>query len=120
MLSGTVVNLFLLRSRLFKSGKLTYPVPWATTEATSNLASPGQYKKVLSDAGFAILTETNRRDFAIEFFEELQAKIKANGGPPPLGLHTLMGESTGNKIKNMVGDIIGGLTAPVEIIAVKQ
>ena len=48
-------------------GELTYPVPWATTADTSVVSTPKQYKDALWDAGFAIVVERNRRDFALAF-----------------------------------------------------
>ncbi len=100
-------------------GDLVYPVPWATEGGTSKLSSPEQYKLALSDAGFRISNESDRRDFSLEFFGQLRAKNQANGGPPPLGLHVLMKESTATKIQNMIRNLEGGLIAPVEIIAYK-
>lgn len=100
-------------------GKLNYPVPWATESNTCKLSSPSQYIQALNDAGFEVAKENNRRDFALNFFKQLRAKVEANGGPPPLGLHTLMQESTSIKIKNMIDNITEGYVAPVEIIAQK-
>ena len=102
-----------------KDGELTYPVPWATDNSTSNLSSPEQYTQALCDAGFEVSTENNRRDFALDFFKQLRAKTEASGGPPPLGLHTLMQESTADKIKNMIENISESYIAPVEVIARK-
>ena len=102
-----------------KDGELTYPVPWATDNSTSNLATPDQYAQALCDAGFEIYNENNRRDFALDFFKQLRAKTEASGGPPPLGLHTLMQESTADKIKNMIENISANYIAPVEVIAKK-
>lgn len=101
-------------------GELAYPVPWATESSTSKLATPDQYEQALNEAGFRVSSRDNRRDFALEFFKQMQAKNKANGGPPPLGLHTLMQESTPIKIKNMVDNIAADLIAPVEIVAQKS
>ena len=101
-------------------GDLVYPVPWATEKNTSKLATPNQYKRALSDAGFAVSKENNRRDFALEFFRKLHDKTKASGGPAPLGLHILMKDSTSIKIKNMIDNITAGYIAPVEIIAHKN
>jgi len=97
-------------------GELIYPVPWATDNSTSKLSTPTHYKQTLSDAGFNISNEKCRHDFALEFFKQLRAKTEANGGPPPLGLHTLMQESTAVKIKNMITNIENGYIAPIEII----
>ncbi|WP_163834849.1 class I SAM-dependent methyltransferase [Spartinivicinus ruber] len=101
-------------------GDLTYPVPWATEKSTSRLATPNQYRQALNDAGFEVSKENNRRDFALDFFRKVLEKTEASGGPPPLGLHTLMKESTSIKIKNMIGNITADYIAPVEIIAHKN
>ena len=103
-----------------KEGELTYPVPWATEISTSKLSTPEQYIQALSDAGFGVSKENDRHDFAIEFFKQLRAKTEANGGLPPLGLHTLMQESTADKIKNMIENISNGYISPVEIIVQKR
>lgn len=100
-------------------GELAYPVPWATNDSTSKLATTDDYRKALQDAGFSITSESNRRDFGLEFFKQMKAKTEAMGGPPPLGLHTLMKESTPIKLKNMIDNIMAGLIAPVEMIVRK-
>jgi ubiquinone/menaquinone biosynthesis C-methylase UbiE len=102
------------------SGDLVYPVPWATKKNISQLDSPDQYKQALNNAGFAVFKENNRREFALDFFRKLREKTEASGGPPPLGLHILMRESTTIKIKNMIDKITDDYIAPVEIIAHKN
>jgi len=102
------------------AGELTYPVPWATESSTSKLSSPDQYHHALHQAGFKTNKENVRRDFALEFFKQMRAKIESDGGPAPLGLHTLMQQSSAIKIKNMSTNIQAGLVAPVEIIAQKS
>ena len=102
------------------NGELAYPVPWATDDTTSKLATPDHYEQALTDAGFTVGTHNTRRDFALGFFRQLRAKSEANGGPPPLGLHLLMQQSTVVKFKNMVDNITADLIAPVEIIVQKQ
>lgn len=103
-----------------EEGELTFPVPWATDKSMSKLATPNQYVEALVSAGFEVFEENNRRDFALEFFRKLREKIEASGGPPPLGLHTLMKESTPIKINNMIENIKASYIAPVEIIAHKK
>jgi len=100
-------------------GELAYPVPWATTADLSALAEPVDYRKALQKAGFVITAERNRRDFALAFFADLRAKMAAAGGPPPLGLHILMGKNTPEKVQNMIDNITDGRIAPVELIARK-
>jgi ubiquinone/menaquinone biosynthesis C-methylase UbiE len=100
-------------------GELAFPVPWAATADLSAVAEPERYKQALQSAGFAVTAERNRRDFALGFFADLRAKTAAAGGPPPLGLHVLMGKSTPEKVQNMIDNISKGRIAPVELIARK-
>ncbi len=100
-------------------GELAYPVPWASSAGLSQAAEPKCYKSALQAAGFEIASERNRSDFALNFFEELRARSSAAGGPPPLGLHLLMGKTTPEKVKNMIANVSDGLIAPVELIARK-
>jgi SAM-dependent methyltransferase len=96
---------------------LDFPVPWARGPETSAVATPVAYKAALTAGGFKIVAERNRRDFAIEFFENLRARTVRADGPPPLGLHMVMGADAATKIANMIGDIEEGRVAPVEIFA---
>ena len=100
-------------------GDLAYPVPWAVTADLSAVAEPERYKKALEGAGFVITAERNRRDFALAFFADLRAKTAAAGGPPPLGLHILMGMSTREKVQNSIDNVSKGRIAPIELIARK-
>ncbi len=101
----------------FGGADLTYPVPWAETPETSALAPPDVYRETLEAAGFTITAERNRREFALAFFERMQARVSAAGGPPALGIHLLMGETRVVKVKNMLANIKDGIIAPVEMVA---
>ena len=101
-------------------GDLAFPVPWATGPESSAVAPSTAYKSALQDAGFSIISERNRREFALDFFELLQSKAASAGGPPPLGLHILMGSTAPQKVKNMIQNISRNLIAPIEIIAEKS
>ena len=98
---------------------LVYPVPWATLPETSALGSPQDYRKALADSGFEMANERDRRDFAAAFFAALRKRTDVAGGPPPLGLHILLGETAAIKIRNMVDNVTAGRDAPVEMIARK-
>jgi SAM-dependent methyltransferase len=102
-----------------EDGELDYPVPWAAVPDASALASPAEYKAALTAAGFSIVAERNRRDFAVEFFARMQERARSQEGPPPLGIHILMGNSAPLKVKNMIGNITRNLLAPVELVATK-
>lgn len=97
-------------------GELVFPLPWAGAPAQSFLAGPAAYRAALEGAGFRLISERNRLQFAREFFAALRARV-AQGGPPPLGVHIVMGASAPAKIGNMVGLLEQGVIGPVEIIA---
>ncbi len=100
--------------------ELTFPVPWASEASGSALATPEEYRLALEAAGFRISAERDRRSFAMEFLSRLQASNSSAGGPPPLGLHIVMGANAGEKIANMVENVKTGRIAPVEVFAIKQ
>lgn len=100
-------------------GELTFPVPWASEASGSSLASPAEYKAALEAAGFKLVAERNRHDFAKAFFETMKAKAAASSGPAPLGLHIVMGANASQKIANTVESVELMRIAPVELIAEK-
>lgn len=93
----------------------TYPVPWAATAALSFLAEPAAYRRALEAAGFEVSVERDRRDAAIAFFHRMRARL-ADKGPPPLGIHLLLGSSARHKLANMIDGLERGVIAPVEMI----
>jgi SAM-dependent methyltransferase len=101
-------------------GAITFPVPWAAHEGLSSVATPDAYKEALQLAGFELVAERNRRDFAIQFFDTMRAKTEAAGGPPPLGIHLVMGKDAPVKIGNLVQALKAGTLGPCEIIARKR
>ena len=101
-------------------GSLAYPVPWAADAAASHLHSPQAYRQTLQECGFSVVAERNRRDFALAFFSRMRAQLAAAGGPPALGLHLLMGASTGARMQNIISGVSAGLVAPVEFIVQKR
>ena len=100
-------------------GDLAYPVPWARTPETSFVATPDAYRAAATAAGLAPVAERNRRDFALDFFSRMRARI-AEKGMPPLGIHLFMGEELRQAmIGNMIANIEAGLIAPVEMLCVR-
>jgi hypothetical protein len=68
---------------------------------------------MLVTAGFELLKERDRRDFALDVFAQMRSRGAATA---PLGLHIVMGASAEQKVKNMIADISSGLIAPTEMI----
>jgi ubiquinone/menaquinone biosynthesis C-methylase UbiE len=100
-------------------GDFSYPLPWASTAATNAIAYPAQYRAALAAAGFEIVSERERRDVAVAYFARQRDQMTAAGSPPPLGVHTLMGERRPELVRNMTESITAGRIAPVEIVARK-
>lgn len=98
------------------AGDVTFPVPWAEEPSFSHVAPAGAYRMAAASAGLIAVGERDRRDFALDFFRNSAAAAKANGGPPPLGLHLLMRHTAAEKLKNYAKAIEGGILAPVEMI----
>lgn len=100
-------------------GELAFPLPWATTPESNAVAEPDRYRDALCSAGFEIVSERNRREFALAYFGRMQSRLSSTDGPAPLGLHTLMGERRRDQVRNMLENISNGSIAPYELIARK-
>ena len=94
---------------------LAFPVPWANSDGTSYLTTPEEMCALLDNAGFDVREVGDRTDFALDFFREGMAA--AANGPPPLGIHLVMGESAAEKLGNVMRNIENGHIAPVQMIA---
>lgn len=95
---------------------LPYPMPWAASLATSFVETPATYRQLVEAAGFVIESETDRGDLARELAHQMREKT-AKDGPPPLGLHTLMGPATPERLGNIIKALEARTIAPIEIIA---
>jgi len=98
------------------AGDVTFPVPWAADASSSFVADVVSYRQDLQAAGFEVLAERNRAAVAAEFFAALRERSARAEGPPPLGLHLMMGPDAPTKIGNMITAITACIIAPVELI----
>jgi ubiquinone/menaquinone biosynthesis C-methylase UbiE len=98
---------------------ISYPVPWAVSEATSFVVHITRYREALAATGFEVVHERGRREFGIGFFERNMARA-AQGGPPIVGLQLLMGEKAPLMMQNVLAGMRGGIFEPVEMVAVKK
>tara|TARA_A100000164_G_scaffold198242_1_gene175937 strand:- start:1533 stop:2360 length:828 start_codon:yes stop_codon:yes gene_type:complete len=99
--------------------ELQYPLPWAVEEDGNAIASATDYISALIKAGFSLKHEDDKTDFANSFFEKMSARTDSSDGPPPVGLHLLMGNLTTQKIRNMAKLIKSGIIAPKILILEK-
>ncbi len=97
-------------------GALAYPVPWSERAETSFVDHPLAYRSAAEGAGLSHVAQRERRAFTLEFFARVTSQIAKAGGPPPLGIHLLMGKTAGEKIANYVANVQARRIAPVEMI----
>jgi ubiquinone/menaquinone biosynthesis C-methylase UbiE len=97
-------------------GTFSYPVPWASGPETDFTDTAQSYRRLLAAAGFEIEKERNRRDFALDFFQQIRQRL-ARGIPQGPGLAILMGATTPAKIGNAIGLLQRGVFAPTELIS---
>ncbi|BCG72462.1 SAM-dependent methyltransferase [Mesorhizobium sp. 113-1-2] len=102
-----------------KDGALTYPLPWASDETMSFVATPDDYRSAATASGFSVIAERQRGAFAVEFFAAIRARMaaaQAEGKTPPPGVGLVMGEDARTKIANITAALEGGILAPVELL----
>jgi ubiquinone/menaquinone biosynthesis C-methylase UbiE len=96
-------------------GEIPYPMPWAATSRTSFVEPPQTYRTLLQENGFEIESEQDRRDLTLEMAAEMRENVARNG-PPPLGLHIVMGPGTPERLANVIATLQRGTIAPVEMV----
>lgn len=97
-------------------GPVDYPMPWATDAASSFLATPDEMRGYLTAAGFADIEVTDLSAPATGTFAAIIAKIKQDG-PPPLGLHVLMGPRFAGMVANLHAGLAAGNLAVARFVA---
>ena len=86
---------------------LTYPVPWARSPETSFVGTEEELRRGARRAGFRETFWQDTTDQAEAFFVGILEKMD-KAGPPPLGLHILMGPDMGTMAKNLLENIQRG------------
>ena len=81
-----------------------YPAPWAEDELMSSLATEATARSAMEQAGFEIDRWTGKVEESIESFAAVFAGIEADG-PPPIGIHLLMGDNARDKLRNYVRNL---------------
>jgi len=102
-------------------GEPTFPVPWAETPETSHLTTADEMRALLDGAGFDVGEVEDRSDFSRTFFQRaLATAAGTQEGPPPLGIHLILGASAPVKFRNMLANIEAGHIAPIQMIATRR
>lgn len=100
-------------------GALDYPVAWAQDESTSFVAKVASYQAAIEKAGLCVYAIDAKKELGLDFFARMKARM-AEIGPPPLGLHIVMGQDAGVKASNMAASMARGTIAPVLVLARKK
>lgn len=79
---------------------LHFPVPWADGPAASFLEPAHAFQERLAGAGFGEKVWRDVTAPSLAWFEATIERLEGEG-PPPLGLHLLMGEAAPVKLKNV-------------------
>ncbi len=88
-----------------------YPAPWAATPEQSFLATADEMSAHLERAGFSIIEIKDQTSQALAFLDE----NKIVGGPPPLGLHLVLGPTFKEIITGVQRNLAEGRLAPTVI-----
>jgi SAM-dependent methyltransferase len=90
-------------------GDITFPVPWASDLDHSFVASPDEYRTVMTDAGFTEVRAISRLQLVVEAVASQQAS------PPPVHLGHLMGSEMPVMFGNLMALLNGGVLAPIQL-----
>jgi SAM-dependent methyltransferase len=87
-----------------------YPAPWAEDESISSLATESEARATMEAVGLEIVHWIRKVDESMAFFKAVAERIAADG-PPPIGIHLLMGDNAKLKLQNYVQNLGEGRTS---------
>jgi ubiquinone/menaquinone biosynthesis C-methylase UbiE len=88
-------------------GEPHFPVPWADDDTLNFLMPPDTMRQELRVAGFDVQTWHDVTAPCLHWFRDLLTSLadRPPTADPPLGLNLLMGNSTGEKLRNVVRNL---------------
>jgi ubiquinone/menaquinone biosynthesis C-methylase UbiE len=84
---------------------LHLPVPWAREGGLSFLQPPDAIRDLLARAGFREMIWHDVTAQYIDEYRKLAARTSDPGGPPPLGIHLILGPEAGEMRRNVVRNL---------------
>jgi len=81
-----------------------FPVPWAEDASISFLAAPDAVRAILESTGLSVRDWDDKSRQSLDWFTAGLEKLKQSG-PPPLGIHLLMGPTAKAKFGNLVRNL---------------
>jgi len=96
-----------------------YPVPWSDDGRASFLILPDEYVRQVEGAGFVISKQLDLTAKSLAWIEEVIVKMAARpaGSAAPLGLNLIMGESAGQKLKNVARNLQENRIRVLQLVA---
>lgn len=102
-----------------EGGDYGYPVPWARLPEDDHILTSSALCEELGKAGFESVLEIDRTEEARAWLAARQAAASAKNGPPPLGLHLLVGEDFAKMTANVAQGLLSGAISFTEFHATK-
>jgi len=96
-----------------------YPTPWAQSTELSALAAPEEARAAISAAGMGIIDWFDKSAHSLQWFRSALQRMQETG-PPPLGLHLLMGPTAADKFHNVMRNLEQGRITIVQGVACKH
>jgi ubiquinone/menaquinone biosynthesis C-methylase UbiE len=81
-------------------GPVVFPVMWADGPEISFLRDPEETRAMLEAARFRVLEWIDNSEAALIESATERAQMRAPSGPPPLGIHLIVGPSAREKMRN--------------------
>lgn len=82
-----------------------YPAPWAEDASLSTLATEPEAQAAIAKAGLSVDRWIGKVAESVDFFQQVLKRVEANG-PPPVGIHLLMGDNARVKLGNYVQNLL--------------
>jgi MPBQ/MSBQ methyltransferase len=93
------------------SSSIHFPVPWASDPSISHLIPPEEARKLLKDVvGFKEVAWEDKTESVIEWIKQMKKRAQTSG-PPPTGLHVLVGPHWSDLVKNLLRNLEEGRIA---------
>jgi ubiquinone/menaquinone biosynthesis C-methylase UbiE len=90
---------------------LYFPVPWAAGASISHLISAEEARRLLKEViGFKEVVWEDKTQHVIDWIKQMmkRAQQTSGGGPPPLGIHVVVGPQWSEMVKNALKNVEEG------------
>lgn len=102
------------------AGEVKYPTPWASTAATSHLATLDETEAGLRAAGFEIVQSRDTVDAILEFGARSRAIVENGGKQPHRAIAWIHGDVAKQAAANSGEAVKTGAAIPIEIRCIKK